>query len=257
MADKKNIGLALGGGAALGPAHIGVLRALEKYHIKPQFIVGTSIGGVVGAMIAFGLSADTMEEKTKDLKWMDISGFSFAEGGMLSNEKLGEFVTKAVGKQKMEEAACEWAVVCTNIGNGQKVVLKKGDLKSAICATTGLPGVFIPTEIEGELLVDGGLVENVPVSTVRDMGADFVIGVDLNSQHQFQRPEGSMEVLLNSFHITMQTASKIQIDQAGLLIQPDLGNFSFVNLEQSEALIEEGYRAACAALEKAEFSSEV
>lgn len=241
--DKK-LGLALGGGAVLGAAHVGVLKALEEFDVNISFVAGTSIGAFISALFAFGKKSEEIEEIVKDLNWLDISGVSLSQYGLLSNKKLGNIINEYLGHTDMSAAGIPLAMVATNITSGEKVVLKDGDVASAVMASTCIPGIFVPVEINDQLLVDGGIVENVPVSVVKDMGADLIIGVDLNGRHRFIKPRNIIEVLLRSFDLTLQTATRLQVEKAGILIEPDLSEFNMVNINQVPALIERGYDEA-------------
>jgi len=238
---NKKIGLALGGGAVLGAAHIGVLKALEELEISVQYVAGTSIGAFVAAFYAFDKTWKEIEEIALKLKWMDISGISLSQYGLLSNEKLGELITEYIGDKKFKQSSIPLAMVATDISNGKKVVLKKGLVAKAAMASTAIPGIFKPLEIDGKLLVDGGIVENVPIHTLKDMGADYIIGVDLNAKHSYERPDNIVDVMVNSFHFTLQASAKLQTKEADLLIQPDLSSFNRSDMDQVEDLIEKGY----------------
>lgn len=245
----KKIGLALGGGAVLGAAHIGVLRAVEKMNLEISFISGTSIGAFVGALFAFGHTSKEIEEIALDLNWMDISGIALFESGILSNAKLGKLLSKSLGEKDIKDANIPLAIIATDISSGEKAVLKKGPVVQAIMASTCIPGVFSPVEFNNQLLVDGGIVENIPIDTVRNMGAEYVIGVDLNAIKTYNKPEGILDVMINSFHFTLKTAAKYQTKDANLLITPELSKFNMVNTDQIKDLIEQGYKDAKQALE--------
>ena len=240
--QENKIGLALGGGAALGAAHIGVLKALEELEIKVDYISGTSIGAFIGAFHAFNKSWQEIEEIANELKWLDISGFSLSQYGLLSNKKLGSLLDDCIGKVDIEASNIPFAMVATDISNGEKVILDKGNLADAVMASTCIPGIFIPVEIEDRLLVDGGIVENVPVTPLQTMGAETIMGIDLNAKHAYGRPENIIEVLLNSFHFTLNTASNIQTQKADIIIAPDLSAFNRVDIDQASDLIEAGYQ---------------
>ena len=241
---NKKIGLALGGGAVLGAAHIGVLKALEELKIPIDYIAGTSIGAFVAAFYAFDKTWKEIEEIALKLKWIDISGLSLSQYGLLSNEKLGELIIEYIGDKKFEQSFIPMAMVATDISNGKKVVLKKGSVAEAAMASTAIPGIFKPLEIDGKLLVDGGIVENVPIRTLKDMGADYIIGVDLNAKHSYNKPNNIVDVMVNSFHFTLQASAKLQTKDADLLIQPDLSSFNRSDMDQVEALIEKGYKSS-------------
>lgn len=247
---KKKIGLALGGGAVLGAAHVGVLRALDEMNIRISYIAGTSIGAFVAAFFAFQKDWQAIQEIASELKWMDISGISLSRYALLSNEKMGKLITEHLGGKKMEDAGIPLAMVATDISTGDKVVLKKGWVAEATMASTCIPGIFNPVEMEDRLLVDGGIVENVPIHTVREMGAGYVIGVDLNAQHSYKKPDNILDVLLNSFHFVMMTAASYQTESADLLITPDLSAFNRSDTGQIDDLMEQGYIDAIKALKK-------
>lgn len=248
----KKIGLALGGGAVLGAAHIGVLRALEEMDVQVSFITGTSIGAFVGALFAFGNTSKEIEEIALDLNWMDISGIAIFENGLLSNAKLGKLMEKSLGEKEIEDADIPLAVITTDITNGDKVVLNKGSVAHAVMASTCIPGVFSPVEFDEKLLVDGGIVENIPIDTVKKMGADYVIGVDLNARKTFNKPDSILDVMINSFHFTLKTAAKYQTQNADLLITPDLSEFNMVSTDHIKELIEQGYQDAKEQFKKAD-----
>ena len=249
--DKTvKIGLALGGGAVLGAAHIGVLRALEENHISFSYLSGTSIGAFISAFLGFGRGWEEIREIVKDLNWLDVSGISLSQFGLLSNRKLGRLITETLGEVNLEDSSIPIAMVATDIITGEKVVLKKGNAAKAVMASTCIPGIFVPVEINGQLLVDGGIVENVPVTTLKDLGADLVIGVDLNARHRHSKPRNIIEVLLRSFDFTLKTATKLQTEKADILIEPDLSSFNMVDIDQVDGLIEQGYLEAKDILQK-------
>lgn len=241
--DQK-VGLALSGGAVLGAAHAGVLRALEEHSIEIDFISGTSIGALVASLYAFGWDYEHIKNFAIDLSWRDITNISFSKMGILSNKKMRSEILKDFGSVNFDKAKIPLSIVATNITNGGKVVLEKGDVGKAVMASTCIPGIFDPVKIDGELLVDGGIVENVPVSPLKDMGADFIIAVDLNARYLNSKPENIIDLLLNSFHLTLSTASKFQIEEADIVISPDLSQFNMFDIKQVGPLIEEGYQEA-------------
>ncbi len=247
---NKKIGLALGGGAVLGAAHIGVLKAIDELNIHIHFVSGTSIGAFISAFYGFGKSWEEIESFTKDLNWLDLTGLSIPKLGLLSNKKLGDVVKKNIGDVNIEDAVIPVAMVATDITNGEKVVFFKGDVETAVMASTCIPGIFIPVEIDNKLLVDGGIVENVPVSPLREMGADFIISVDLNAEHPYKKPENIVEVMLRSFDFTLKAATKLQTEKVDIQIRPDLSEFNMVDMSQSEDLIKAGYEEAKKALKK-------
>ena len=182
MKNDLKIGIALGSGAARGWAHIGVLRVLEEAGIRPQIVCGTSIGALVGAVYADG-DIDALEDWVLGLTWRKVLGFfdiSF-NGGFLKGAKLITYLRDNLLETTVEELAIPFGAVATDLRNGREVWLREGRAVDVVRASIALPGLFTPVEQDGRLLVDGALVNPVPVSLCRAMGADFVIGVDLGS----------------------------------------------------------------------------
>jgi NTE family protein len=243
------IGLALGGGAVLGAAHVGVFKALAEKNISIDYITGTSIGAFVGALFAFGKTWEDMEQIAAELKWIDITAVSLSRYGLLSNKKLGDLMIKHIGDKNIEEADIDLAIVATNASTGEKVVFDKGSVVTAVLASTCIPGIFMPIETHDYMLVDGGVVENVPTRTLKERGAEYLIGVDLNAMHSYKKPENILDVILNSFHFIMKNATFSQTEDANLLIQPDLSDFNRSDMNQIKGLIEKGYEAALKALQ--------
>ncbi len=238
--DKK-IGLALGGGAVLGAAHIGVLKALEELDIKISYLTGTSIGAFIGSIYAFHKDYSSAKEVVIDLTWRDITSISLSKFGLFSNQKMHDFVQNTIGDVTFEEADMPMAFIATNISNGEKVVLKEGKVADAVMASSCIPGLFHPVEINDTLLVDGGIVENVPISPLAEMGAEYIIAIDLNTNHTYQQPKNLIDVLLNTFHFTLSSATKLQTKTADVLIKPDLSEFSRVDVKHAQELMDAGY----------------
>jgi NTE family protein len=247
---NQNIGLALGGGAVLGAAHIGVIRALEESRIPVKYISGTSIGALVAAMFAFGKSWKEIRSIAMEVDWIDISRLAFSRNGLLSNKKMGKLITDNLGDVTFEDTEIPLAIVATDITSGEKVVIKKGSITTAILASTSIPGLFVPVETDNRLLVDGGIAENVPVLSARDMGAEYIIGVDLNAKQNFTKPKNIVQVLINTVHLTLRNVTQLQTEEADLLITPDLSEFDYYHVKQIPELIEKGYAEAMSVIEK-------
>lgn len=251
MPGKKfnKLGVAFGGGAAYGAAHIGVLKAFQELNINPEFVSGTSIGAFVAAHYAFGTPVDELEGIGMELDWLDITGFKISKMGLLSNEKLGKNIVDQLGKVTIEESKLPLCVISTNICTGKKVVLKEGPLHKAVMASSCLPGVFVPVEWDDMLLVDGVLCENVPVSPLRDLGAEDVIAVDLTTNRKYKCPEDIIDVMMNTFDIGLNNMIQGQLDdERTVLIQPELSAYNMADTRKAKTLIQEGYNAAMEAL---------
>ncbi|MBL6956772.1 MAG: patatin-like phospholipase family protein [Chlorobium phaeobacteroides] len=237
-----SIGLALGGGAVLGAAHVGVLRALDELAITAGALSGTSIGSFIAALHAFGMGWREIEEIAHELDWLDLTGLTLSQFGLLSNKKFGRVVRDLLGKRRIEESPLPLAIVATDIGSGEKVVLKNGDVAEAVMASSCIPAVFRPVEIGGRMLVDGVLMENVPLSPLQEQDVRPLVCVDLMGGHIFSRPDTIVDLLLNAFYSTLKTTTAMQIEEADLTIAPDLGEFSLVDTRRIPELVEVGYR---------------
>jgi len=236
-------GLALGGGAILGAAHIGVLRGLEEKNIQIDYIAGTSIGALIAAFYAFDLEIDEIEKMAINMDWSDISSLRLSKFSLFSNQKLGNLLIDTLGDVNIEDARIPLAVVAADISSGEKIVLRKGNLAQAVMASTCLPGVYAPVEINGRKLVDGGIVENVPTTTVSQLGANSLISVDLGAKVSYNEPKDIFDIISNAISITIDNGTQASPHLTELLIAPDLTSHSRVNTkpEHVKTMIQKGY----------------
>lgn len=235
---------------ARGLAHVGVLQALEDHQIYPDFIAGTSAGALIGAMYAFGVPVQEIYDRAAKLRWPHISSPAVSSLGLATNAAIGKLVHEVVGRVKIEDALIPLVVITTDIETGEEVVIKKGDLAEAVVASTCIPGVFRPVHKDGRLLVDGGLVDNVPVDPLREMGADVVIGVNVSPHGKYRKPAHLIDVALNAYDIVTGSATANKLKNADVVIAPDVSTYSRTNLKQLPDLYKEGYAAAITAVPK-------
>ena len=179
----KKIGYALGGGAARGMFHIGVLSVLEEYGIEPDIIAGTSMGSIIGAMYASGLKTSDLKQIACSIDWKQVMRLTdiaaLPKSGLIQGRRIVTLLKSILGDTGFSRLKCKYAAVAADLYTGRQVVLTEGSLVEAIRASISIPGIFTPVHYEGRYLVDGGLVNVVPVSVCRDLGADFVIGVNV------------------------------------------------------------------------------
>lgn len=241
---RGGIGLALGGGAALGFAHIGILAALRDAGVRISRVSGTSAGAVAAALHAFGVSPDRMRDLLAPITWRTISRYSRSSLGLLTNEPLGEMVRDEVGDVRIEEAMIELAIVAADIHTGDEVVLTTGPLATAVRASTAVPGIYTPVRMGDRLLVDGGVTGNVPIRAVRRMGAETAVAATLGEHLDFQPVRNIFGVLANAFLIAVNTATRATLEDADVIIEPALDGRPHWPLDQPDELIRLGYRAA-------------
>lgn len=178
-AGRKRVGLALGGGAARGVAHAGVISLLEREGIPIDCIAGTSAGSLVGAAYAAGLQAQELLDLALNMRWRDLVSPAWSRRGLVSFDRLERWLIDALGDLTFADLRIPYAAVAADLARGEQVVLTEGRLAPAVRASCSVPGIAIPVEIEGRLLSDGGALNNLPISVVRQLGADVVIAVDL------------------------------------------------------------------------------
>lgn len=240
---KPVIALALGGGAAKGFAHIGVIKALEAQGIVPDIVVGTSAGSVVGAMYAAGKSGFELQTLAINLDQSQVSDWSLPDRGMLKGEALAAFVNKAVGNRPIEKLPRRFGVVATDLASGEAILFRSGDTGIAVRASSSVPGVFQPVSIRGREYVDGGLVSPVPVRFAREMGATFVIAVDISGRPQLGRVHSTLDVLLQTFTIMGQSIARSELPLADVVIRPDISQLGSVDFNTRHQAVLEGEKA--------------
>jgi NTE family protein len=242
------IGLALGGGAARGFAHIGVIKALEAQGIYPDIVVGTSAGSLVGALYAAGNNGFALHKLALEMDEATISDWSvplFAKStGVLKGEALQNYVNKAVHNTPLEKLKIPFGAVATDLHTGMPILFQRGNTGAAIRASSAVPGVFQPVNIGGRSYVDGGLVSPVPVRFAREMGADFVIAVNISAQPNAQPSSSSLDVLLQTFAIMGQSINYYELREADIVIQPRLGTMKGNDFPGRNTAILAGEQAA-------------
>ncbi|MDB5774295.1 MAG: hypothetical protein JWP38_428 [Herbaspirillum sp.] len=246
------IGLALGGGAARGFAHIGVIKALESQGIVPDIVVGTSAGSLVGALYAAGNDGFALQKMALTMDEAAISDWSvpfFAKvSGVFKGEAIQQYVNRSVNNATIEKLKIPFGAVATDLNSGKAILFQRGNTGLAVRASSAVPGVFQPVRIGEHQYVDGGLVAPVPVRFAREMGADFVIAVNISAQPGVQSAASSVEVMLQSFAIMGQSINAYQLQDADVVITPELGNMRGNDFNSRNSAILSGEQAGMAAI---------
>lgn len=251
--DKKiRVGLALGGGAARGFAHIGVIKALEAQGIVPDLVVGTSAGSVVGALYASGMDGFTLHKAALEMDELAMSDWSVPlfnrSAGVLKGEALQAFVNQRVKNATLENMKIPFGAVATDVRNGEPVLFRRGNTGLAVRASSAVPGVFQAVKIGQNAYVDGGLVSPVPVRFAREMGADFVIAVNISAQPESQNAVSTLDLLLQTFAIMGQSINRFELKDADVVLQPALGAMGAANFAGRNAAVLAGEQATAAKL---------
>lgn len=245
LRKPPKIGLALSGGATHGAAHIGVLRVLEKEGIHPDFIAGTSAGAIIGSAYASGIKVDELSELWRGMRWPSLLRPALLHAlSLFDTSPMEDFIRVKLGDGNFEDLNIPFSAVACDIVTSEKVVLNSGPLAPAVRASAAVPGLFSPVEIDNHLLVDGGIVDNLPVSETKKMGADYIIAVDLSARGAaYKRPENLFEVLMEMIEI-MQTRSALpDPTECDCYIHPEVTKYSKWTFGDSEAMEKEGEKA--------------
>lgn len=245
---KLVIGLALGGGAAKGFAHIGVIKMLEANGIHADVVSGTSAGSVVGSLYASGMDAFAMQQTAISLDEASIRDVRLFSGGLVQGQKLQEYVDGLVHHRPIERLRLPFAAVATDLATGQRTVFTHGDTGQAVRASCSIPGVFEPAVIDGRHYVDGGVVSPVPVDAARQLGADFVIAVDISSRSDGTLPTDMLGIVGRSVVIMGRHLGAQELARADVVIRPQVDGIGAADFEQRDRAIMEGEKAALAAM---------
>ncbi len=247
-APRPKIGLALGGGFARGIAHIGVLRVFEENQIPIDYLAGTSVGALIAAAYAGGSTLEEMEQVGLATRFKDFAEWTVSWQGLATDTRLQRYLRRLTPVRWFEEVRIPLGIVATDILTAEPVCITKGDIGSALCASCAYPGLFRPVERDGRLLVDGFLAAPVPTEAARNLGADFVIAVNLASFSKDERPTNLFEIISRSFSILMNHTETNWRPAADVVIEPDVTEFRWDDFPRTPELIAAGARAARSAM---------
>lgn len=242
-------GLALSGGAALGMAHIGVLKYLEEIEDVPVCLAGTSAGSIVASLYCAGISPEEIEGIALNLNWKEVARPALPRWGMLDSVYIAKLIEKHIGRIAFAELKKPLFINAVDLISGKEIMLHQGRVSLAVAASCAVPGIFTPVKYEDKLLVDGGVVNNLPLNLLRDQGLDRIIGVDLSTRKTLDgSPKNIFEILLQSFLILQRYQRSIHESHADLIIEPELDQFALWDISNSEQLIHKGYESCKQAL---------
>lgn len=244
MKTFAKIGLALGAGASRGLAHIGVLQVLEEYNIRPHYIAGSSIGAVVGALYAAGISPKVMEAIAKNFDSKHYYDMTVPKYGFIQGKKIEGLIQLLTQNKTFNELNIPLAITATDLIKCKLVVITEGKVHKAVRASISIPGIFVPVMDGDKVLVDGGVLERVPVKVVKEMGADVVLGVDVGFRGEHRKAANILDVFLQSLEVMELSILSTHIPHGDIMIYPELNNINPMVFEQADECIQEGRRAA-------------
>ncbi len=242
------VGLALGGGFARGIAHIGVLKALVQHGIPLDCIAGTSVGALIASAYASGALLAEMEKHAAETQFKDFGRWTLSWLGLASNERLESYLHRFCTAKDFAELKTPLAIAATDLSTGDPVYFSHGEIAPALRASCAYPGLFLPVEHEGRILVDGFLAAPVPVDAVKRLGAEFVIAVFLDSSPPEEKPANMLDIIGRSFAIMQRHANKTWQRKADVVISPDVAHFAWDDFGKTPELIAAGEAAALAAV---------
>ncbi len=246
--NKYKLALVLSGGAALGYAHMGVIKVLRENHITLDLIVGTSIGAIVGGNIAAGIPVDKLIAEARGISLFKLFDFKIMGLGFFSWNKTEAFLRGNLDHITFRDLKIPFAAVATDLYSGKKVVLGSGDVVTAMLASASIPGIYTPVKIDGHLLIDGGIVEDLPVPTAKKLGAEHIIAVDVHHPLIKNSIKTPFDVIRQAIYITQQNHVDKLEQNADIVIRPDLHELSYMNFDDVEKGVETGAKSARAAL---------
>jgi len=249
MMSQRRVGLVLSGGGALGAAHVGVLEVLESAGIRFSCVTGASAGSAVGVAYCAGIAVERIKEMALALEWTKLGRVVRPRRGFFDGARLERYLIELVGDLTFDQLPIPLAVAAADILRDELVILREGRLAPAVRASCAFPGVFTPVEYEDRLLVDGGLINNLPVSAAQELGAEYVIAVDLSAP--LLGPRKPPTTLLEMWFLSLATLIRNthrEAEMADAVIFPDVGEFNWVDLSNAPVLVERGRQAARAAL---------
>ena len=247
------LGLALGGGAARGFAHVGVIQVLEQHGIRPQLVVGTSAGSLVAALYASGMGAAELERTALAMEEATLTDWTMPllGRGMLRGEALARYVRTEVKGRLIEQMPMPLGILATDLASGDGVLFRRGDTAQAVRASSAVPGLFIPVSIAGREYVDGGLVAPVPVAQARGMGAEVVLAVDISSDPKGNNADGWVQVMLQTTAIMGQSINRYAMSAPDVVaVRPSLSGVGSADFSSRQRSIEAGRAAMEAAMPK-------
>lgn len=238
------IGLALSGGTARSVAHVGVIKALEENGIVIDYLSGTSGGSIVAALYSGGKAVSELERIAEGMQWWKLAGFTFSRLGFLSGDKIAEFVIEQIGDIDFDALRIPTAIVAADLATGGKMIFTEGRVAVACQASSSIPEIYFPVEIQGHSLVDGGLIEYLPVETLCSFGEMFKIAVNIGrtGAESRKKPRHIIDVIMQVTGFVSQYNSRRSEELADFVIYPDLSGYSPFALKKASDMIEMGYR---------------
>lgn len=236
--SKKKVALVLSGGGALGFSHIGVIKVLQKYNVPIDIVVGTSMGSLVGASYSAGLTVKQMIDFACKFRTIDLFDFNFDNSGLFSGKGVMREINKFLPEINIEQLDKSFACVATDLLSEREIVFKVGSLRDAVRSSISIPGIFVPFKKDDMMLVDGGLLNNMPEDVAMEMGADIIISVDVLDKFKLnKKPKNIIETLMYSLAVSTKEVQTIKSCYSDIVLKPDMKDLSQLSFSKEKTLL--------------------
>ncbi len=248
IGHRPKIALVLGGGGARGLAHAGVLKVLKEENIPIDIITGTSVGALIGSLYASGIDTEAIEEMALNINWKKLITFHLSSQSIYSTRKMETYINKYIKNKRFDELKIPFACVSVDVQTGEKIIFREGLVAPAVRASASIPGVFEPVEYRHRLLIDGGVIDNVPIDIAQIMEADIIIAVVVNADLTQVSPDNILKIMTQVISIQGNYISYNQLKNADVVITPKVTNVASYDLDKGKECVEAGEIATRAAI---------
>lgn len=238
--DRPRVAVVLSGGGARGLAHAGVLKVLREENIPVDIVVGASVGALIGSLYASGIEPETIEEMALGINWKKLITFHLTYKSIYSTKKMEAYVNKYIKNKRFDELEIPFACVAVDVQTGEKIIFREGLVAPAVRASASIPGVFEPVEYRHRLLIDGGVIDNVPIDIAQIMGADIIIAVAVNVDIANMKTNNMLKIMTQVINIQSNYISSSQLKNADVIITPELTDVATSDLDKAKECIDAG-----------------
>ncbi|MFH1784068.1 MAG: patatin-like phospholipase family protein [bacterium] len=238
--ERPKVALVLSGGGARGLAHAGVLKVLKEEGIPVDMVVGASVGALMGSLYASGIEPEQIEYMAENIRWKKLIAFHLTYRSLYSAKKLEAYIQKHIKNKRFDELEIPFACVAVDLHTGERIIFREGLVAPAVRASASMPGVFDPVEYRHRILIDGGVIDNVPIDIAQIMGADIIIAVVVNADLTKVKPTNIIKIMTQVISIQSNYIADSQLDNADIIIRPKVSNVSFSDLDKGKECVEAG-----------------
>lgn len=238
--DRPKVALVLSGGGARGLAHAGVLKVLDEEKIPVDIVVGVSVGALLGSLYASGIPSEKIEDMALHINWKNLMSFRLTYQSIYSTKKMEAYIQKHIEDKRFDQLKIPFACMAVDVQTGEKIIFREGLVAPAVRASASIPGVFEPVEYRHRLLIDGGVIDNVPIDIAQIMGADIIIAVVVNADLTKVKPNNMLKILTQVISIQSNYIADNQLKNADVVITPKVTDVASSDLDKGKQCVEAG-----------------